>query len=219
MQNKILISPSILSANFSYMGEAVKELCDAGADMIHCDVMDGVFVPNLSFGMKMIKDMKPLSSIPLDVHLMIVEPERYIEEFAKCGADYITVHYEACKKPVIEVLDAIRSLGVKSAVSIKPDTPVEVLKGLLPHVDMVLIMSVYPGFGGQKYIESSTERIAKTYEMIKNSGYDVMLEVDGGINAINVKEVKGAGADVIVAGSSVFNAEDMAKAIKELREN
>lgn len=219
MQNKILISPSILSANFSYMGEAVKELCDAGADMIHCDVMDGVFVPNLSFGMKMIKDMKPLSSIPLDVHLMIVEPERYIEEFAKCGADYITVHYEACKKPVIEVLDAIRSLGVKSAVSIKPDTPVEVLKGLLPHVDMVLIMSVYPGFGGQKYIESSTERIAKTRELIIKSGLDILLEVDGGITEENVSIVKNAGADTIVAGSAVFKYEDKKVAIENLRNN
>ena len=217
--NKIQIAPSILSADFAKMGDAVKQLCDKGADLVHCDVMDGVFVPNITFGIKMIADIKKVSKIPLDVHLMIVEPERYLEHFAKAGADIITVHYEACKKPVKDVLDDIRKLGVKSAVSIKPDTPVSVLEDLIPHLDMILIMSVYPGHGGQKYIPESTERIAKTYEMIKKSGYDIMLEVDGGINAINVKEVKDAGADVIVAGSSVFNAEDMAKAIKELREN
>ena len=219
MKNKILISPSILSANFSFMGEAVKDLCKSGADMIHCDVMDGVFVPNLSFGMKMIKEMKPLSTIPLDVHLMIVEPERYIEEFAKCGADYITVHYEACKKPIVEVLDSIRALGVKSAVSIKPDTPVEVLKDLLAHVDMVLIMSVYPGFGGQKYIEESTERIRQTKKLIDESGLDILLEVDGGITEENVSIVKNAGANTIVAGSSVFKYEDKSVAIENLRNN
>ncbi len=217
--NNIKIAPSILSADFAKMGEAVIDLCNKGADLVHCDVMDGVFVPNITFGIKMIADIKKVSTIPLDVHLMIVEPERYLEEFAKAGADIITVHYEACKKPVAEVLDEIRKLGVKSAVSIKPDTDVSVLEELIPHCDMILIMSVYPGYGGQKYIPESTERIAKTYEMIKKSGLNIMLEVDGGIKSSNVKEVKDAGADVIVAGSSVFNAEDMEKAIKELREN
>lgn len=217
--NNVKIAPSILSADFSNLGQAVIDLYDNGADLVHCDVMDGVFVPNLTFGIKMIADIKKVSKLPLDVHLMIIEPERYIEHFAKAGADFITVHYEACKKPIKEVLQQIRDLGAKSAVSIKPDTPVSVLEDLMPYLDMILIMSVYPGHGGQQYIPKSTERIAQTYELIKKSGYEIMLEVDGGINSVNVKEVKGAGADVIVAGSSVFNAENMSKAIKELREN
>ena len=213
----IKIAPSILSANFSEMGKAVVDICEKGADFVHVDVMDGVFVPNLTFGMKMVKDLRPLTDKVFDVHLMIVEPEKYIEEFAKCGADYITVHYEACKKPVSEVLCDIRKLGVKSAVSIKPDTPVSVLKDLLQYADMILIMSVYPGFGGQKYIEESTERIKQVKKMIDDSGLDILLEVDGGITNENVGVVKSAGADTIVAGSSVFKAQDIKKAIEDLR--
>ncbi len=217
--SNIKIAPSILSADYMAMGDAIKKLEENGADYVHCDVMDGVFVPNINFGIKMIADLKTVSNIPLDVHLMIVEPERYIERFQKAGADFITIHYEACKKPVVEVLKEIRSLGVKSGLSIKPDTPVEVLKDLLPYIDMVLIMSVYPGYGGQKYIPESTERIRQTAQLIKESGLDILLEVDGGIGESNVNEVKGAGANVIVAGSSVFNASDMGKAIYNLRNN
>ncbi len=215
----IKIAPSILSANYAEMGKEVKDICDNGADFIHVDVMDGVFVPNINFGMKIVKDLKPVTDKVMDVHLMITRPERYIKEFAKAGADYLTIHYEACEKPVIEVLEEIRSLGVKSAVSIKPDTRVEVLEKLLPHVDMILIMSVYPGFGGQKYIEDSTERIRKTKEMVDASGYDIRIEVDGGITLENVSVVKNAGADTIVAGSTVFNASDRKAVIKALREN
>ena len=215
--NKIKIAPSILSANFAEMGKAVKQISEDGADFIHVDVMDGVFVPNLSFGMKMVKDIRPYTDKVLDVHLMITKPERYIAEFAKAGSDYITIHYEACEEPVIEVLKKIRELGVKSAVSIKPNTPVEVLKDLLPYVDMVLMMSVYPGFGGQKYIPESTKRIACAKKLIDESNLDILLEVDGGITLDNIKEVLNAGANVIVAGSTVFNAEDKPAVIKALR--
>ena len=215
----IKIAPSILSANFAKMGEAVREIELAGADLIHVDVLDGVFVPNLTFGFKMIEDIKPLTSLPLDVHLMITEPERYIERFYKAGADIITIHYEAVKTDVISVLQSIKSFGIKSAVSIKPDTSVEVLKDLLPYVDMILLMSVYPGFGGQKFIEESVERAKTISNYIKESGYDIDFEIDGGITEDNVKKVKDAGVNVIVAGSSVFKAEDKSKAISALKNN
>lgn len=218
MSDKILIAPSILSADFAEMGSAVRKIDEAGADFIHMDVMDGIFVPNITFGIKMVADIRPVTERTLDVHLMIDRPERYIKEFAKAGADIITVHYEACEKPVTEVLDDIRALGVKSAVSIKPDTPVEVLKELISHSDMILIMSVYPGFGGQKFIENSVSRIAETKKYIDESGKNVLLEVDGGITAENVRRVKEAGANVIVAGSSVFKAGDIKKAIRDLRQ-
>jgi len=215
----IKIAPSILSADFANMGKDIEEIIKCGADYIHCDVMDGAFVPNISFGIKMIKDIRKHSSIPLDVHLMIVEPERYIKQFADAGADIINIHYEAVRTDIIEVLKRIRELGCKSAITIKPDTCVKVLEKFLPYVDMILLMSVYPGFGGQKYIEDSTERARKIREMIEKSGYDIDLEIDGGINEQNCKMVKDAGVNVLVAGSSVFNAPDKALAIKNIREN
>lgn len=214
----VKIAPSILSANFSTMGEAVKEITLAGCDYIHVDVMDGVFVPNLTFGFKMIEDIKPLTDKPLDVHLMIVEPERYVERFYKAGADIITVHYEAVKCDIISLLKQIRSYGIKSAISIKPDTDVSVLKEFLPYLDMILLMSVYPGFGGQKYIENSTCRAKEISKMISGSGYQIELEIDGGITEENVRLVKDAGVNVIVAGSTVFKAKDKKAIIEKLKE-
>ncbi|MBR6737657.1 MAG: ribulose-phosphate 3-epimerase [Clostridia bacterium] len=214
---KALIAPSILSADFSAMGNAVKEIENCGADLVHCDVMDGVFVPNITFGIKMVKDIKPLTKLPLDVHLMIVEPERYLKQFIDAGADYLTVHYEACKRKVSDVLDEIRALGAKSAVSIKPDTPTEVLKDLIPHADMILLMSVYPGFGGQKFIENSIERLEEITKMIKESGLNVLLEIDGGVTEENAGKIIKAGANVLVAGSTVFKAQDKKATINNLK--
>lgn len=211
------VAPSILSADFSKMGEEVENIVEAGADYIHLDVMDGKFVDNITFGFKMIKDLRKLTSAVFDVHLMIDEPETYIDRFIESGADIITVHLEAVKKPIIEVVKKIRARGVKSAVSIKPKTDVNLLKPLIPYVDMVLIMSVEPGFGGQAFIESSLDKVKAVKEMIKAENRDIEIEIDGGINEKTAATAVSAGVDVLVAGSYVFKAEDRKKAIAFLK--
>ena len=215
---KVWIAPSILSADFAKMGEEVRSIEACGADVVHYDVMDGVFVNNITFGLKMLEDIRPYTKLPIDAHLMIVNPEKYVERFAKAGADYITVHYEACKDNLREVLELIRSTGVKCGAVINPDTPVEKIKDVIPLCDMVLVMSVFPGFGGQKFIPASLEKLREIRKIIDESGKEILLEIDGGITAENVAEVKEAGADVIVAGSAVFKAADRAAMIAKLKE-
>lgn len=201
-----ILAPSILAADCTRLGEQIAQVKEGGAQYLHIDVMDGVFVPSLSFGICIVESLRKIKDIIFDVHLMITEPVRYIEEFAKSGADIITVHLEACED-VQATLLKIRECGCKAGLSIKPGTPVTEVMPWLGLVDMVLVMSVEPGFGGQKYIEASTERIRQIRNMITESGRDVALEVDGGVNLSNVEMVMDAGADVIVAGSAVFEGD------------
>ena len=215
---KIKIAPSFLSADFSKAGLEMQEITKNGADFVHLDVMDGSFVKNISFGPKFIKEIRPYSKAIFDVHLMIVNPWNYIKQFADAGADIITVHYEACGDKLAETLNAIKDLGVKCGVVINPDTPVEKIANVVELCDMILLMSVFPGFGGQKFIPDVLPKISEARALIEKSGKDIDLEIDGGITLDNVKLVKDAGANVIVAGSTVFNASDRAKTIKELRE-
>ena len=214
---KVQIAPSILSADFSKMGEEILSLQNSGADIVHCDVMDGVFVNNITFGIKMIEDVRKVTTLPLDCHLMIVNPEKYVERFAKAGADYITVHYEACKDNLKEVLLLIKSTGVKCGAVINPDTPVENIKEVLPLCDMVLVMSVEPGFGGQSFMPSALPKLEKLRKEIDRLGLDIDLEVDGGINKETAPLAVKAGANVLVAGSYVFSAQDMPAVIKEIK--
>ena len=215
---QIKIAPSILSADFSKMGQEVADITANGADVIHLDVMDGNFVPNFSFGQKLIKEIRPYSKAVFDTHLMILNPWKYIEEFAKAGSDIITVHQEACGVRLKDTLKAIKNLGVKCGAVINPDTPVSAIKDVIEDIDMLLLMSVFPGFGGQKFIEYVLPKIKEASDLINSTGKDIDLEIDGGITLANVKAVKDAGANVIVAGSTVFNQPDRAKIIKELRE-
>ena len=213
----IKIAPSILSADFSKMGEEIRSLQASGADVIHCDVMDGVFVNNITFGIKMVEDIRKHTSLPLDCHLMIVHPEKYVERFAKAGADIITVHYEACQDNLAEVLNLIRSTGVKCGAVINPDTPVEKIADVIPLCDMVLVMSVFPGFGGQKFIPEALDKLREVRAIVEGLGKDIDVEIDGGVTAENVELVKAAGANVIVAGSAVFKAADRSAMIATLK--
>lgn len=207
-----ILSPSILAADFWKLGEQIKEVENAGAQYLHIDVMDGVFVPSISFGMPVITSLRKSTDIFFDVHIMIVEPERYAAEFVKCGADMVTFHLEATDK-VEETIRIIREAGAKVGISIKPDTPVEAVEPYLEQVDMVLIMTVEPGFGGQKYMEKCTGKIKELREKIMDKQLDVDIQVDGGITIDNVHVVLEAGANVVVAGSAVFK-NDIAENVK-----
>ncbi len=201
---EMIISPSILAADFNILGEQIQEVKRSGAKYLHIDVMDGMFVPSISFGMPVISSIRKQSDLFFDVHLMIVEPLRYVEEFARIGADLITFHLEAAEGQVEETINRIHQAGCKAGISIKPATPLEALLPWLGQVDLILIMTVEPGFGGQKYIPASTEKIRETRRLLTERGLSTDIEVDGGITADHISLVTEAGANVIVAGSAVF---------------
>ena len=216
--NQIKISPSILSADFTRLAEQVREAEEAGVDYIHVDVMDGHFVPNITIGPMIVKALRPVTKLPLDVHLMIENPEHYILDFTKAGADIITVHQEATPH-LHSTIQQIHNLGIKAGVSINPSTSVSTLDEIICEVDLVLVMSVNPGFGGQSYIHSCTSKISRVRVMLDNCGSSADLEVDGGVNVDTVKEVIGAGANAFVAGSAIFNDKSsVAKNVSALRE-
>ncbi|MEA4815853.1 MAG: ribulose-phosphate 3-epimerase [Lachnospiraceae bacterium] len=210
----IKLSPSLLSADFSKLDREIALVENAGAAYLHLDIMDGNFVPNITFGAPVIKKLRPVSGMIFDTHLMISDPVKYIPDFVKAGADIINFHAEAVNNPK-EVIDIIRGFGVKAAVTIKPYTPVEEIEELLPYVDMVLAMTVEPGFGGQKLIAPALDNLRKLRRIRLEKGLSFEIEVDGGVTLSNVREVIEAGADVIVAGSAVFSAEDVGAACKE----
>ena len=203
-ERKNILSPSILAADFARLGEQIKEADEAGAQYLHIDVMDGVFVPSISFGMPVISAIRKVTDRVFDVHLMITEPDRYVKEFKKCGADSITFHLEATQD-ADQTIDLIRNQGCRVGMSIKPKTPVEAVRKYLSKLDMLLVMTVEPGFGGQKYIPESTERVRQVRKMADEMGLNPDIQVDGGITVDNAKIVMEAGANVIVAGSAIFN--------------
>lgn len=214
----IKIAPSILSADFARLGQQVKEAELAGVDYIHVDVMDGHFVPNITIGPLIVRALRPVTDLPLDVHLMIEQPERYLADFARAGADILTVHVETCPH-LHRTIQQIKELGVKAGVTLNPATPLSTLEEILPMVDLVLIMSVNPGFGGQSYIPGSTAKIARLRAMLDEINPEIELEVDGGVNATTIHQVVNAGATVLVAGSAIFNDRaSVAENVRQLRE-
>jgi len=213
----IKIAPSILAADFGKLVEEVKDVEKAGADLIHVDVMDGHFVPNISFGSIAMDAIRPHTELPLDVHLMIENPDQYIEQFAKAGAAYITVHVEACRH-LHRTIQLIRSYGVKPGVVLNPHTPIETIKHVLEDIDMVLFMTVNPGFGGQKFIRSVVPKIKELSDIIKEKNLDVAIEIDGGVNAETIVPCAQAGATIFVAGSAIFGKEDRTAALKAIKE-
>lgn len=212
----IKLAPSILAADAAYLGDAVKAVESAGVEYLHIDIMDGHFVPNLSYSADTVRALRGLSKLVFDVHLMISEPHKYIESFAKAGADIITVHEEVLENPV-ETAELIHSFGVKAGISVKPGTDIEKIADCIDKYDLVLIMTVEPGFGGQSYMSEMNEKIARARKMISERGMNIELEVDGGVGVRNISEPVSAGADVIVAGSAIFKAEDIKKTVDEMR--
>ena len=214
---KPMISPSILSADFAHLAKDVEMLNRSEADWVHIDIMDGMFVPSISFGMPVVKSIRKESSLYFDVHMMVKDPERYVEEFQSCGADMITVHAEACRD-LAETVKKIHETGADAGVAVNPDTPLSAVTDVMDQVEMILIMSVYPGFGGQKYIPESTERIRTLRRMLDEKGLEhVHIQVDGGINRETIDEVLAAGANIIVAGSAVFGS-NIEQNVRELQE-
>ena len=211
-----LVAPSILTADFSCLKNEIDKINNSEADWVHIDVMDGVFVPNISFGFHLIKNIKKLVSKPLDVHLMIVEPHKFLNEFHEAGANVLTVHYEACKH-LHRTVQVIKNLGMKPGVSLNPHTPVDLLEEILPELELVLIMTVNPGYGGQKFIESSYEKIEKLVKLREKTGSKALIEVDGGVNLSNAKKLVETGVDILVAGNSVFSSNNPAETIRALK--
>ena len=212
-----IVAPSILSADFGNLERDIKMIDRSEAEWVHIDVMDGVFVPNISFGFPIVKSVRKATDKVFDVHLMIVEPEKYVKRFVEAGANYVTFHHEACANPRATIAD-IRSVGAKAGVSIKPATPVEAIFDYLGEVDMVLVMSVEPGFGGQSFMPHSLDKVRALRKEITEKGYNCLIEIDGGISTKNAREVFDAGVDVVVAGSSVFGSENPEQTIIDILE-
>ena len=211
-----LVAPSILAADFTHLGDAIQMINNSNADMVHCDIMDGVFVPNISFGLPIVQQVHQISEKPLDVHLMIVNPDRYIDEFFKAGAAVITVHYEACSH-LHRVIQQIKDHGIQASVCVNPHTPVAFLADIVEYLDMVLLMSVNPGFGGQKFIENTYRKVGQLKDLIIQRNSKALIEVDGGVNTEVGEKLYNAGTDILVAGSFVFNSENPIETIASLK--
>ncbi len=212
----VLVSPSLLSANFANLEKDIQTINNSNADFFHIDVMDGVFVPNISFGFPVIKQINILVEKPLDVHLMIINPDKYIEDFKNVGSDILTIHYEACTH-LHRTIQNIKSKGMKAGVSLNPHTPVNLLKDIIKEIDLVLIMSVNPGFGGQEFIENSYNKIAECKNLILQTNSKALIEVDGGVNNINAPELVKSGADILVAGNYIFKSDNIPEAVNLLK--
>jgi ribulose-phosphate 3-epimerase len=213
-----LIAPSILNSDFLMLGNTIQMLNESEADWVHLDVMDGSFVPNISFGIPIVEAAKQTTKKPLDVHLMIVNPEKYIEGFRKAGADLINIHYEACKeKDLVAILKEIKDSGARPAIAINPDTPVDKIFDISEYLDMVLVMSVFPGFGGQKFIEPTYGRVKELKQFFVQNKLNTLIQVDGGVSLDNASKLKASGVDVMVAGSIIFKAKDPMQTIAELK--